>query len=424
MLSALLAVCAGCGAGGGDDDDARVDARDAAIADGRWDVPVDAETETPDAAPDAAPDYSASDWHACGGEDMPEQGLLLPLPGSGQGPPVVTSNNPEQLTGDGLLFGTARASAARGGASFPLAEFGVYVHHVNASGATRYVQLVVTNPNDSSVTVQAWGSGYSQDQTGGLPLGGSPDYLVSDDWITEDYRTEIAPTAVPSMTPLRIWLASAGHNREIDGRFQVRASAPVYAYVVATTTDDVNEAITDGIEDAPGEIAVPGDPPPPFGREAGVYAHDTWFADVGVEVPAGPRRIAWWVNTATGIGAADVQAFPALMHYADSAAESTGMYGNVYDLRLRLRHDGQGSDSRTVRVALASYGAGAPSRFWDGAALVDGDVVTVRCTPSQRVATLTEVAVPPGQEGVVHIRAMVPGLTSIPQALILESSCP
>jgi hypothetical protein len=198
----------------------------------------------------------------------------------------------------------------------------------------------------------------------------------------------------------------------------------VYAYVVATTGTDVNEAITDGLTDAPGIIAVPGAPPPPFGREAGVYAHDTWRAEIRAVVPAGPRRIAWWIDTATGVGAADVQAFPALTHYDDSAAEATGMYGNVYDLTLRLRHDGADAGVRSVTIALASYAQGAPSRYWDGAARVDGEPVTVRCTPESPVSILAVRELGPGQQREVHIRAMVPGLTSIPEALLVSTGCP
>jgi uncharacterized membrane protein len=48
------------------------------------------------------------------------------------------------------------------------------------------------------------------------------------------------------------------------------------------------------------------------------------------------------------------QAFPALLALADSARTSVGPYGDVYDLRLRLSHDGASARPRRVRVSLAT----------------------------------------------------------------------
>jgi hypothetical protein len=68
---------------------------------------------------------SAIDWHA-----PPMEGLGAP----------VTSNDPEEFHGDGLLFGTGNAGARRPtdpatGApqTVPLERFGIYLHHINKS---------------------------------------------------------------------------------------------------------------------------------------------------------------------------------------------------------------------------------------------------------------------------------------------------
>jgi hypothetical protein len=112
------------------------------------------------------------------------------------------------------------------------------------------------------------------------------------------------------------------------------------------------------------------------------------------------------------------------------------MYGNVYDLTLRLRHDGAGASARRVRVSFASLSTGTPSRWWDGAGIFNGMlewILNKRATragepwlPTEeiRVDVLGEVLVEPGITRNVDFRAMVPGLTSIPQALFLETVVP
>lgn len=387
------------------------------------DAPVVDVAPAPDAlTPDAAP--PATDWisGALDRESLPPRSELRALPGAGEGPPVFTSNNPEQFDGNGLLYGTGRPSPARGGATYPLSgSFGVYFHHINHGAAVRYVSLFVTNPGSAAVTVQARGSGYSQTETGGLGLGTSPDYRVSDEWINDRPATVVPATSVPPERPLLLWRTRVNTNAEIDGRFSVQSSGPVYAYLVVTTGADLNEAVSLSRTDAPGIIARSGTPPPPFGREAGVYAHDTWRGTIDTTVPAGPRRVGFMVNTATGGGSAQVQAFASLTNYSDSARESVGQYGNVYDLTVQLAHDGRDANTRRVRVVFSSYVSGAISRYWDGTATVDGRSVVLRHTPAGRSTVLADVSLARGERRSVRFRAMVPGLTSIPQALFLES---
>lgn len=352
---------------------------------------------------------------------VPLRAELLPLPGGGVGDPVLTSNNPEIFTGEGLLYGNARPSPTRGGEAYPLSgDFGVYLHHVNQTGARAYVWLLVTNPGTSDVTVSAEGSGYDQTETGGLGLGTSPDYRVSAEWIRGAPDTIVAETTLAPARPLVIYREDVNDRAELDGRFAIHTSAPVYVYVVTTAIDDVNEAIRLSRTDAAGDYRVSGRPPPPYGRECGVYAHDTWLGRFDVAVPSGPSHVGFVVNTATGTGFSQVQAFPALAHYDESAAEAVGMYGNVYDLDVGLVHDGAGS-AHHVRVVFHSLASGAASRYWDGLAIVDGREVIVRHVPGSVSTTLAELDLAPGETARVHFRAMVPGLASIPQALTIES---
>jgi hypothetical protein len=285
------------------------------------------------------------------------------------------------------------------------------------------VSILVTNPNGSDVTVSLRGSGYSQDETGGLALGASPDYRVSKEWISGAPRTDTGLVTIAPGKGAVLWASSAGQNREIDGRFALKASRAVRVYVVATSDGSLQKSLdaSQPVVDAPGDYRPSGNPPPPFGREAGIYAHDTWRSAFDVEVPAGPKHVAFMVNTATGGGLSQVQAFPALSHYDVSAREAVGMYGNVYDVDLGLRNTLAGAVARRVRVAFHSLANGTASRWWDGAALVNGGLLDVRHVPGDESTTLFEGVVAPGEIRRVRFRAMVPGLAAIPQALSVES---
>jgi len=358
-----------------------------------------------------------------GSSARPDAKMLLPLPGGGVGGPVLTSNNPEIFTGNGVLY-TNATSPTRGGTAMPLAgDFGVYLHHLNQAASTKWVSILVTNPNASAVTVSLRGSGYSQDETGGLGLGTSPDYRVSNDWIVDKPKSVVNGVSIPPKSGAVLWAKSARPNREIDGRFALASSAPVLVYVVATDDGSLQKAldISQPIVDAPGDYRVSGTPPPPFGREAGIYAHDTWRTVLDAVLPQGPKHVAFMVNTATGGGLPQVQAFPALTHYTQSAAEAVGMYGNVYDLDVGLRNDAPGASARRVRVAFHSLANGSASRWWDGVALVDGLPKDIRHVPGSETTTLFDGMLAAGEIRRVHMKAMVPGLAAIPQALSIES---
>jgi hypothetical protein len=320
----------------------------------------------------------------------------------------------------------------------------VYLHHVNqqidagTDSGIVFVSVLLENPATApnAVTVSGFGSGYTQTETGGLQLKMSPDYRVSEDWITNAPNTRLAATILAPGEGVILFQRTLARSREIDGRFEVIASGPVTIQVVASATGVLSDVRTTAAQDAPGDIRVSNPDAGLFGRTAGTYAHDTWQGTIDIAVPEAPRSIGFVVNTATGSGFRQVQAFPALTHFTESARESVGMYGNVYDLTLRLRHDGAGASARRVRVSFASLSTGTPSRWWDGAGIFNGMlewILNKRATragepwlPTEeiRVDVLGEVLVEPGITRNVDFRAMVPGLTSIPQALFLETVVP
>jgi hypothetical protein len=280
---------------------------------------------------------------------------------------------------------------------------------------------VLLNATSGGVLVSASGSGYTSDETGGTGIGTSPDYRVSEDWITARPASRLDSTVLAPSGAVIAFQKPVGPGAEIDARFAIHSSGGVHALVVASADPGLAGVLAAAATDAPGNVLTSGTPPPPYGREAGVYAHDTWAATIAAQVPSAGHRVGFMVNTATGTGLSQVQAFPALTHFDESARESVGMYGNVYDFTVRLAHDGDGAATRHVRLSFASYVSATLSRYWDGAALLDGATIALQNTGNRRVQVLREVSVDPGATVTITLRAMVPGLVTIPQAVFLES---
>jgi len=337
---------------------------------------------------------------------------------------VLTSNNPELVTGSGLLYGNARPLKTRGGEAFALTgRFGVYLHHLidTNDGRALFVSLLITNPNNASVRIDVEGSGYTQTETGGLALGQSPDHRVSSEFIVGAHDVVHRDVDIAPQRPFLAWQRRAGDRVEVDGRFNIESDAPVFVYVVVTETADINDAVRSVLIDAPGDYRISGSPPPPFGREAGVYAHDTWQGTINVVLPDSDGHVGFVVNTATGAGFDQVQAFPALAHLDGSAREAVGMYGNVYDLEVVLRNDHPAA-RRQARIWFTSLATANISRYWDGLGLVDDVAVDLRHVPGSPSTLLSTVDLAPREQKTVRFKAMVPGLTSIPQALVIESA--
>ena len=376
---------------------------------------------------------SSTDWTQGNPENpLPDLSTLLELPGSAVGPPIVSSNNPEVFTGDGVLYGTGGHSPKRSQQS-PYAlngEFGVYLHHINQTGSMRYITVMVTNPDDSrSVGITANGTGHTQDELG-IDVGSSDSYTVSEEWISSTYPIRVNDSVAPKH-PLLIWSTDVGAGAEVDARIGVKANGPVYVYVVVTSDpqwDDLSEAVdysSGNVTDAPGPL----DPPSytAYGRMAGVYANDTFKGQINLKVPAKGYYMGYQLNTATyypGVDTSQAGKFPGIgvSVYTDSAGESVGMFGRVYDLTFNLAHDGSDSSERTAGVWVAGYSPNPnATRWWDGLALVNNEKLQLLVKPDQPVVEMARVVIPPGGTKTVSLKAMVPGLTSMPEAIFVVS---
>jgi hypothetical protein len=369
--------------------------------------------------PVAQSTYSADRWENIIPADLPNR--LLPLEGRGIGNPVITSNNPEAFTGVGLLYGNARETQTRGGGTYPLSgSFGIYLHHLNQSGRNVKVNVIVSNPNQSPVDISARGSIWTQGETNGVGLGTSPDYRVSADWILGRDRILIDREPLASFRPLLIWSGILSNQQEVDGRLEIESTQGVYTYIVVSEVDDsLNTIITQRVfQDASGDYRISGNPAPPFGRTAGIYEFDRYLADFSVDTPQQNGSIAWVVNSAIGT-AYPTQAFRGLSVLRGSNQESVGMYGNIYDISISINH--AQAQRKRIRFYFGSLSTGMISRYWDGLGLIDQQEVVLRHTPNQRRTLVKELVLEPNSQNRIHFQAMVPGLTSIPQAIWLSA---
>jgi hypothetical protein len=350
---------------------------------------------------------------------------LRALGGGLGGSRVWKSNNPEKFTGNGWLMQSARNDASRGGSATPLSgTFPVYAFHINDTGGTRYLHVLVTNPQSGSVTVSARGSMYTSSEH---PLGGAAqglDYKVARDWLDNTLRTNVGNTSVGSGQAMQVYRATLGHGKMVDGRFEVTASAGVYVYTVVTSSGSLTDAVNASqAGPAAGHLAYSGTNA--YGREAGVYAESQWTGTTDIDVPAAPAHLGLALNTSAKFAVNGVflqeQASPYVMRLDGMAERTFANYGHYYDVTLALHNNG--GSSRTVRLSMASNVTGSsdsPSFTYNGPISLNGtrkDIYTRPTAPKNVLATWT---VAPGDFN-ARIRFYVPGLITIGAQLILES---
>lgn len=389
------------------------------------------------ASEDTGTDTAADTTDSGGGDDDPwlpgapagliAAGELLDLPAAPSGPPIWVSNNPERFTGEGWLVQHARSDPQRGGAADPLrGTVPVYLFHLNGSGAAKWLHLVASNPQDAPISVSLLGSLYTN---GEHPLDGpgtGPSYAVSRDWLEGQLPVDVGPTPLPPLAGAVLLSRPVGAAQMVDGRFELSSpDAGAYLYAVVTGSSDPVEAInaTQGAH-APGEILEPG--PNAYGREAGVYEHGTFDADVALTLPEGAGHLGYCFNTAAKFAwqgeTLQEQTAAARTVLDDSAERSWGNYG--HRLRVELELVNPGGSPRTVSLELASHFTAdedAPSFTWSAPMRVgplgQAEIVDVWTTPTQPVDALGSWEVPAMGGAVLVVETVVPGLITAGQQL-------
>ncbi|MFX9626908.1 hypothetical protein ABTU79_19940, partial [Acinetobacter baumannii] len=90
----------------------------------------------------------------------------------------------EIFTGTGWLMQTSRTDPTRGGSTYALKDTNnAYLFHINQSGSTKYLHLIVTNPNAFNINVIGKGSYYTNAEKPLSGKGTGQSYWVSKDWL-------------------------------------------------------------------------------------------------------------------------------------------------------------------------------------------------------------------------------------------------
>ena len=369
----------------------------------------------------------------------PKWNDLEPLPGGGDGSPIFISNNPEIFTGTGLLAGTTQpAGASSRSTTAPisgLTNFGYYLFHINRTGGTKRVFLLASTVGDwpvsasvsGALNANAWGPGASASVYTGKAM--VTRYPIS--------RTiEILPGKPAALGYIDVY---NGHC--VDGRFAIRATGGLRVWDVAAPAGaSTSEAATLArTRFAPGEIKSPNAATGAMGRCAGLYRHDRWNGKLEVEIDSTPFVRGFRFDERG-------QAFEGLATYKDSDPKSSGNYGSLYDLELTLTNTL--AREAVITVEFASYPAqfapadlkeywaflskrrwSIPSRLWDGHAAVAHrgknrlvQVFTKPTSPNAMRASLLSATLAAGATETARLRIPVPGLISIPAAIIIRAT--
>ncbi|MFI6132905.1 DUF3370 family protein [Micromonospora sp. NPDC051141] len=368
------------------------------------------------------------------------------LPGGLSGAPVVVSNNPETVTGNGWLMLHSRATG-RGGRAYPVTgDVPLYLYHQNGTGTTRYLHVLISNPGSTAIQVSGVGSMYTNDQ---VPLdpdpaarcGGGPSYRVARDWldIERDWQSPRANVRFGILTvgpgkAVQAVVARMNPANLIDGRIRVTVvGGSAYLYTVMTSDGSATTAINysqSNTSAAPGNIQpeVPsvGEP----GRMAGVYANSVWSTGSAtqVTVPAAPAYLGYGLDTIRYNRVDLDQSAAGVAYLSDSATRSYGNYGFRY--RVGLAFSNPSSVTRTVRLSFGHGFAGSADNgetTWNGPVQVTDhlgtrtDILCTRPTAPRDPTALGTWTLAPAATETVTIELFIPGLIYSQAQLILES---
>ncbi len=379
------------------------------------------------ARPQATISYTATQWTSGAlTSSIVSPANLKALGGDLSGGAIWKSNNPEVLRGNGWLMQNARTDATRGGTATPLSGTNpLYLFHINKSGSTKYVHVLVTNPQNSSVTISGRGSMYTNQEK---PLGvnSGQSYQVAKDWLDNTLRTSIGSTTLASRQAYQVYRATLTNGAIVDGRFEITSSAGVYYYTVVTSSGTLTDAINASQGGpASGDLAsLPA--PDKFGREAGIYAASGWNGTTNLEIPVAPRHIGLSFNTTgknpSGTVILQDQTAAANMRLSDSSDRTHGNYAHKYTVTLALRNNS--SSARTVRLSIGSNVTGSvdtPSFTYNGPLTLNGTLKNVYLRPTAPKQVLATWTVNANSSFNGSITLFVPGLITVNQQLILES---
>ena len=300
-----------------------------------------------------------------------------PLNGTFNNVPVLHSNQPEIVTGPGILVNTAAGSAIAAESNQPLrnaeytfnGEFGVHMHHKyyprdqsklggRRSRGLMTLALIATNPGSTPITLDfergsvknSFEAPYQGDRLMGVkPLGKRP-------WNTgpgDATAVQLLRGELDRKLPERLVIPAGGRRVVVrtvlpargiaNGLLRGRSNGPFTMAVVAaeqSTQDSDLFAVLQSGRLAPGRIYLNRireiQLGRVFSRVAGVALGDAYKAEINHDLSQGALHVPLTSTKRHHFGTRDVQVNPLTTRMVDSALNNVGTYGVRYDVTLNL----------------------------------------------------------------------------------------
>ena len=300
-----------------------------------------------------------------------------PLNGTFNNVPVLHSNQPEIVTGPGILVNTAPGSAVAAESNQPLrnaaytfnGEFGVHMHHKyypkdqSKLGGRRArglmtLALIATNSGTKPITLEfdrgsvknSFEAPYHPNRLMGVkPLGKRP-------WNTgpgDATAVQLLRGELDRKLPERIEIPPGGRTVVVrtvlpargiaNGLLRGRSNGPFTMAVVAaeeSTRDSDLFAVLQSGRLAPGRIYLNRireiQLGRVFSRVAGVALGDAYKAEIHHDLSQGSLHVPLTSTKRHHFGTRDIQVNPLTTRMVDSALNNVGTYGVRYDVTLNL----------------------------------------------------------------------------------------
>ena len=300
-----------------------------------------------------------------------------PLNGTFNNVPVLHSNQPEIVTGAGILVNTAPGSAIAAESNQPLrnaaytfnGEFGVHMHHKyypkdhsklggRRSRGLMTLALIATNPGAKPITLQfdrgsvknSFEAPYHPNRLMGVkPLGKRP-------WNTgpgDATAVQLLRGELDRKLPERIEIPAGGRRLIVrtvlpargiaNGLLRGRSNGPFTMAVVAaeqSAQDSDLFAVLQSRRLAPGRIYLNRireiELGRVFSRVAGVALGDAYKAEIDHDLSQGSLHVPLTSTKRHHFGTRDIQVNPLTTRMVDSALNNVGTYGVRYDVTLNL----------------------------------------------------------------------------------------
>ena len=300
-----------------------------------------------------------------------------PLNGTFNNVPVLHSNQPEIVTGPGILVNTAPGSAIAAESNQPLrnaaytfnGEFGVHMHHKyypkdqsklggRRSRGLMTLALIATNPGSRPITLQfdrgsvknSFEAPYHPNRLMGVkPLGKRP-------WNTgpgDATAVQLLRGELDRKLPERIEIPAGGRRVVVrtvlpargiaNGLLRGRSNGAFTMAVVAaeqTAQDSDLFAVLESRRLAPGRIYLNRireiQLGRVFSRVAGVALGDAYKAEIDHDLSQGSLHVPLTSTKRHHFGTRDIQVNPLTTRMVDSALNNVGTYGVRYDVTLNL----------------------------------------------------------------------------------------